>query len=990
MSVNLEDSRMDQTAKKALFHRLGCAMLALLLVAGLLPAGAEVSHGMVLGDKVLFRKAPDTSDFWDRLNTGWVAEVLDTVTSSGVTWYKVEVNIPISMDRLYTGYIKGDFFRLLTAGEEAAWIAGGKPQPFTGADTTSPQGLSGNYALVIAAGANLRQTAGSSGASIAALPKDQLLLILSGPASGWYRVEAGEYTGYILAEHLRVMTDAEKAAWVGNGITPDTIPNPSGSEDITGTLKITLDSTNMRQTPGGTSFWQYPVGAILSYSGQPVLSGGFYWAKIVDGSRTGYVRSDCYVILTGGGSMQPTAAPQPGTSQGSVRITLGETNLRQNPGGSVLATLSRGVVLPFYGTPTAFGGYNWVYAYDDGSKQYGYVRSDCFSYVSAPPTQTPAPENQAAIGSLTLTKGGVNLRSAPAGLTIAQLDRGLTMNFSSISTVSGFTWYLVASPKGAGWVRSDVVLLNQGSVPTPTPGQTPNPGAMGYIVTIKSGINLRGTASGLSVGQVDKGLVLPLTGPVLTADGFSWFPVVSGGKAGYLRGDCARQLTAAEVTNYLTNGVIPGLTPPTDDGNQATGYIMTLQTSVNVRRSPSLDAGTLGQVANAGEVYPLLSTVDSGGRMWYRILYNAQEAYLLGSTARMMTAQEYADYIANHPTPPPVLTPTPRPEDMSLTAITRVEKVLIRDGAGTDKRVLTTLYKQGTIAILQGGSAQASGYTWLKARAANVTGWIRGDMLRVLTKVEEQLLNQVGDPDAPKTASYRTLSLGSTGEDVMRLQQELNRLGYLQSAYVTGTYNGQTVDAVKAYQQSKGLFMDGIAGSNTQHKLYGTVPEGTYDPDGGSTVNPDLNPVEKSDWFTGDINSFWARGTVAIMTDIKSGISLRIKRKEGGYHVDGEPLSAADTAALARAYGVGSAQEILEKNLYQRRPVWITLKGRTFAASLYGVPHNYPAGDSIPDNNYSGQLCIHFTNSRVHSSNTVDADHMKAIDAAYNAAPSKK
>jgi hypothetical protein len=144
------------------------------------------------------------------------------------------------------------------------------------------------------------------------------------------------------------------------------------------------------------------------------------------------------------------------------------------------------------------------------------------------------------------------------------------------------------------------------------------------------------------------------------------------------------------------------------------------------------------------------------------------------------------------------------------------------------------------------------------------------------------------------------------------------------------------------------------------------------------------------DWYTGDINTFWGRGETAVMTDVKTGISLRIKRWAGGLHVDGEPLTGADTAALAQVYGVKNAQEILEKNLYQRRPVWITLKGRSFAASLYGVPHNYPAGDTIPGNDFNGQLCIHFYNSRTHASGTVDSDHMRAIQTAYDSAPSKK
>ena len=303
---------------------------------------------------------------------------------------------------------------------------------------------------------------------------------------------------------------------------------------------------------------------------------------------------------------------------------------------------------------------------------------------------------------------------------------------------------------------------------------------------------------------------------------------------------------------------------------------------------------------------------------------------------------------------------------------------------------MTILYRQGTLVQLQGPTAQADGQTWYQVRVSGVTGWIRGDLLRVLTKVEEAIYNQTGDPDSPKTATYRTLQLGSSGEDVTRLQQELNRLGYLNAVYVTGVYNDQTAEAVRKYQGDNGLFVDGIAGGNTQHKLYNTVPEGTYEPGGGSTVTVTLNPVELVDWVTSDISTYWGRGETAVMTDVKTNISLRVRRWAGGSHVDGEPLTSADSAALSKIYGVKNTQEILEKNLYQRRPVWITIKGRTFAASLYGVPHNYPDGDAIAGNDFNGQLCVHFLNSRVHSTGTVDADHMRAIQEAYNAAPVKK
>lgn len=69
------------------------------------------------------------------------------------------------------------------------------------------------------------------------------------------------------------------------------------------------------------------------------------------------------------------------------------------------------------------------------------------------------------------------------------------------------------------------------------------------------------------------------------------------------------------------------------------------------------------------------------------------------------------------------------------------------------------------------------------------------------------------------TALAVTLRKGSRGSEVTRLQNALKALGYY-SLKVDGVYGKGTVAAVKAYQKSAGLKTDGIAGPQTQGKLY--------------------------------------------------------------------------------------------------------------------------------------------------------------------------
>ncbi len=65
-----------------------------------------------------------------------------------------------------------------------------------------------------------------------------------------------------------------------------------------------------------------------------------------------------------------------------------------------------------------------------------------------------------------------------------------------------------------------------------------------------------------------------------------------------------------------------------------------------------------------------------------------------------------------------------------------------------------------------------------------------------------------------------TLSSGSTGADVRRLQRILVMLKLLDYAKITGTFDAPTGQAVKDFQSSKALTADGVAGPQT----WGALP----------------------------------------------------------------------------------------------------------------------------------------------------------------------
>ena len=126
--------------------------------------------------------------------------------------------------------------------------------------------------------------------------------------------------------------------------------------------------------------------------------------------------------------------------------------------------------------------------------------------------------------------------------------------------------------------------------------------------------------------------------------------------------------------------------------------------------------------------------------------------------------------------------------------------------------------------------------------------------------------------------------------------------------------------------------------------------------------------VEKLDWFKGG-NSLVRRGGYATLYDIDTGISLRIKRKGGTNHMDVEPATASDTGKLRRIAG-GTFS-------WKSHAVVLIKAGRYIAAAINTMPH----GDqTIKDNDFPGQFCLHMAGAKTHGTDRVNPDHQASID----------
>ena len=109
------------------------------------------------------------------------------------------------------------------------------------------------------------------------------------------------------------------------------------------------------------------------------------------------------------------------------------------------------------------------------------------------------------------------------------------------------------------------------------------------------------------------------------------------------------------------------------------------------------------------------------------------------------------------------------------------------------------------------------------------------------------------------------------------------------------------------------------------------------------------------------------------VVDVRTGITMKMKRMGGTYHADVEPATKNDTALLKKAYG--------GKWSWARRPVWVIVNGKAYAGSINGMPHG---SDTLPSNGMDGQVCIHFLGSKTHGGKVVDPEHQNCVQEAYN------
>lgn len=298
----------------------------------------------------------------------------------------------------------------------------------------------------------------------------------------------------------------------------------------------------------------------------------------------------------------------------------------------------------------------------------------------------------------------------------------------------------------------------------------------------------------------------------------------------------------------------------------------------------------------------------------------------------------------------------------------------------------------------------------------------------------------------------RNLEKGIRGDDVLQVQQLLKDLGYFK-VNPTGYYGSITEASVKKFQKAYKVQQTGVVGPTTlgvlnrvaaakgvsrssqestrEERIVHVVKKGDtvyllslkygvsmneilvanqlsetsilhigqklviptqrgLSASRGQTAN--FKYGEYLDWWS-EARYIFPIGSVATVTDFRTGRQFQIKRTYGSNHADIETLTVKDSAIVKEIWGGWT---------WITRPVIVEVNGRRIAASMSAMPHagldsapanavvngrsgNYGRGtnlDTVKGNGIDGHMDLHFLNSRTHNTNKVNPLHQASVKEA--------
>ena len=372
-------------------------------------------------------------------------------------------------------------------------------------------------------------------------------------------------------------------------------------------------------------------------------------------------------------------------------------------------------------------------------------------------------------GTVTADKVKVYAQASASSKYLGTIGRGTQVN---VLKWSG-GWAYIELNGNYGYCKlSALTPTSNLATATPAPTATPNPADIVPAVVTASKVKVYASANASSkyLGTLGKGTQVNV---IAWKNG--WAYIELNGNYGY----CALSaLTRADA--------MPTPTPVPDE----TGSIAAVVTADKVDVYSGMDGSI-----------KLLGTLKKGTQVTVLQYWSAKDAAYIeldGSRGYCkLSALTRADALA---------TPTPKPDGSGdIPAVVMADSVKVYSGIGDTAQYLGTLSKGALVTVKQYWSSLDVALIQMNSN----TGYCK---LSALT-----------------TAS---LSSGSKGELVTRVQQQLYSLGYfIKTSSVDGDFGSTTVKAVKLFQKANGLSETGNVDASTLSRMFGgsavRLPSGT-------------------------------------------------------------------------------------------------------------------------------------------------------------------
>lgn len=179
-------------------------------------------------------------------------------------------------------------------------------------------------------------------------------------------------------------------------------------------------------------------------------------------------------------------------------------------------------------------------------------------------------------------------------------------------------------------------------------------------------------------------------------------------------------------------------------------------------------------------------------------------------------------------------------------------------------------------------------------------------------------LFEYGAEELETSLARPMLRRGSRGAPVIELQKRLSALGF-NSGAADGIFGSRTESAVRAFQRSQRITVDGIVGPQTWSRLYGPTPSPAPAPPPGQTsatwkLPPEIQAAGDAQTVRYDSPLPWANGANCTGTFTDGAVELRryIMATFGVHEIYGYDCRAnSATPSQTSVHGVGRALDIM-------------------------------------------------------------------------------